>query len=200
MLQYLVCTEAPWQRFPPYLGAGLLQYLRLVCFPPPQDLEHLDHLLHLPYFPSTVKNNNVCLYNLLCSLAPEYYCLAVVTICNGRLAECLLTRALVSAVAGFSLLIVARAVTATVGWSWIRAASLPGLNSMSTLCRALGVLSPCGPPSVNRAVSSIALLILDFGAVAVITAIGWSRAVTFPCSVLLSIAATYVTLGVLAPR
>ena len=41
------------QVFPPLDGAGLLQALFWVCFPPPHVAEHTDHAFHSPHFPLT---------------------------------------------------------------------------------------------------------------------------------------------------
>lgn len=45
--------KSPLQYLPPYLGAGSLQDLCLICTPPPQDLEHWAQCDQGPHSPFT---------------------------------------------------------------------------------------------------------------------------------------------------
>ena len=52
VLQLWLSDEDPEQSFPPYCGDGFVQVLVLVCVPPPQSTEQLDHdvnELHPPF-------------------------------------------------------------------------------------------------------------------------------------------------------
>lgn len=51
--QFPTWLSSPTQSFPPYLGAGALHCLVLVCFPMSHDTLHEDHFDHLLQCPST---------------------------------------------------------------------------------------------------------------------------------------------------
>jgi hypothetical protein len=51
VLHLLLSADIPGQFFPPFVGAGLLQSLVLVCVPPPHPRVQLSNEDHRPQFP-----------------------------------------------------------------------------------------------------------------------------------------------------